>query len=57
MQRFQDKETGIEWHFEDDVADVFQFRDTPKTLTTTIKPRPSDAHVWIGGAWVLPIVL
>lgn len=54
MQKFQDTTTGIEWHFDDDVEDIFAFQSTPKTLTPNIQPRPSDAHQWVGGVWVLP---
>ncbi len=52
MQKFQDTVTGMEWHFDDGV-DHLAFEATPRTLSETIIPKPSEHHEWRMGAWVL----
>lgn len=53
MQHFQDTETG-QIHAFDDGIDPFTlgYRSIPKTLSATIKPKPSDEHVWLNGDWI-----
>ncbi len=51
MKKYQDTVTGQEWHFDDGV-DVSALPNVPKTLSTTIIPRPSGAHEWSNGGWV-----
>jgi len=52
MQKYQDTETGMEWHFDAGV-DVAALPNVPATLTQNIIQRPSQFHDWIGGGWVL----
>jgi hypothetical protein len=52
MQKFQDPETGLEWHFEDGV-NPHDYPSTPKKLTDKIVPQPSPFHTWSKGKWVL----
>jgi hypothetical protein len=53
MQHFQDTETG-QIHAFDDEIDPFAlgYRSIPKTLSSTIKPKPSEEHVWLDGDWI-----
>lgn len=53
MKHYQDTETGMIYAFEDDY-DPFMAnnRNTPSTLTETIKPKPDDFHVWYQGGWI-----
>jgi len=53
MQHYQDTETG-QIHAFDDGIDPFTlgYRSIPKTLSATIKPKPSEEHVWLNGDWV-----
>jgi hypothetical protein len=53
MQHFQDTETG-QIHAFDDGIDPFTlgYRSIPKTLSVTIKSKPSDEHIWLNGDWV-----
>lgn len=53
MQHFQDTETG-QIHAFDDGVDPFKlgYRSIPRTLSTTIIPKPSEDHVWFEGGWV-----
>lgn len=53
MQHYQDTETG-QIHGFDDGIDPFTlgFRSIPKTLSATIKPKPSADHVWLNGDWI-----
>lgn len=52
MQTFQDITTGQLWAFDDGV-NPHDYPSTPKTLSTTIIEKPSEAHVWQNGNWVL----
>jgi hypothetical protein len=53
MQHFQDTETG-QIHAFDDGIDPFTlgYRSIPKTLSVSIKPKPSEEHVWLDGDWL-----
>lgn len=53
MKHYQDTETGIIHAFEDGY-DPFAAnnRNIPTTLTETIKPKPTDSHVWHQGGWM-----
>lgn len=53
MQHYQDTETG-QIHAFDDGIDPFAlgYRSIPKTLSSTIKQKPSEEHVWLNGDWV-----
>lgn len=55
MKHYQDTETGMIHAFEDGY-DPFTAnnRNIPNTLTETIKPKPTDAHVWHQGDWIKP---
>lgn len=52
MQHFQDTATGMIWAFDDGV-NPSDYSSTPSTLSATIKEKPSEAHIWQNGAWVL----
>ncbi|MDH1181152.1 hypothetical protein N5C72_24000 [Achromobacter mucicolens] len=53
MKQYQDTETGMIYAFEDDYDPLTaNNRNIPKTLTTTVKLRPDDSHVWYQGAWI-----
>jgi hypothetical protein len=54
MQKFQDPETGLEWHFEDGV-NPHDYPHTPKKLTDKIVPKPTPFHTWSKGKWVLDV--
>lgn len=53
MQHFQDTETGQIYAFDDGI-DPFTlgYRSIPKTLSASVKPQPSEEHVWLNGDWV-----
>lgn len=53
MKHYQDMETGQIHAFEDDY-DPFTAnnRNIPRTLTSVIKPKPDDSHVWYQGRWI-----
>lgn len=53
MKHYQDTETGMIYAFEDDY-DPFTAnnKNIPTTLTKTIKPKPTDSHVWHQGNWI-----
>lgn len=53
MKHYQDTETGMIYAFEEDY-DPFTAnnRNIPTTLTETIKPKPTDSHVWHQGDWI-----
>jgi len=53
MQNYQDTETG-QIHAFDDGVDPFTlgYRSIPKTLTSIVKPKPSEEHVWLNGDWI-----
>lgn len=55
MKVFQDKSTGQEWHFDDDVdvAALISEGKLPATLTDKVITKPSRYHEWINGGWVL----
>lgn len=54
MQVYQDTKTGEEWHFDDGV-DVSSLDKPyiPKTISAKVIPKPSPAHTWVDGRWVL----
>lgn len=53
MKQYQDTETGMIYAFEDDYDPLTaNNRNIPKTLTTNVKPRPDDSHVWYQGGWI-----
>jgi hypothetical protein len=53
MKEYQDTETGMIHAFEDDY-DPFTSnnRNIPKTLTSVIKPKPDETHVWYQTGWI-----
>jgi len=55
MKYYQDTITGEMYAF-DESCNVEEYmktsRNTPKTLTTNIREKPSDAHVWHKGNWI-----
>lgn len=53
MQNYQDTETGQIYAFDDGV-DPFTlgYRSIPKTLTSIVKPKPSEEPVWLNGDWI-----
>lgn len=52
MMKYQDMQTGQEWHFDDGV-DIDALQNVPKTLTKNIIPRPDEFHDWNGGGWTI----
>lgn len=53
MKHYQDTETGAIYAFEDDVDPwALNNRNIPTTLSETIKPKPSDSHVWCQEGWI-----
>lgn len=53
MQNFQDTETGQIHAFDDGIDPMaLGYRSIPKTLSTIVKQKPSEEHVWIAGDWV-----
>lgn len=53
MQSYQDTETG-QIHAFDDGVDPFTlgYRSIPRTLTSMVKPKPSEEYVWLNGDWI-----
>lgn len=53
MKTYQDTETG-KLHAFDDGIDPYTLnnRNIPTTLSETVIPQPSDAHVWLNGNWI-----
>lgn len=52
---YQDLDTG-ELHalgIDDDPSDIIKFSGLPKNLTANVIPKPSEAHYWKNGNWVL----
>lgn len=54
MQKFQNKATGDEWHFDEGVN--VPALNLAVELTIEIIPRPSDKHIWNGHGWDAPQV-
>ena len=53
MQYFQDTETGQIHAFDDGINPfALGYRSIPKTLSATVKPQPSEEHVWLNGDWI-----
>ena len=53
MQYFQDTETGQIHAFDDGVDPMaLGYRSLPKTLSSIVKQKPSEEHVWLDGDWV-----
>ncbi len=53
MQHFQDTETGQIHAFDDGIDPMaLGYRSIPKTLSSIVKQKPSEEHVWLDGDWV-----
>lgn len=53
MQHFQDTETGQIHGFDDGVDPMkLGYRSIPKTLSSVVKQKPNEDHVWLDGDWV-----
>lgn len=53
MQHFQDTETGQIHAFDDGVDPMaLGYRSFPRTLSSIVKDKPSEEHVWLDGDWV-----
>jgi hypothetical protein len=55
MKNYQDTITGKLYAFENsvNVTSLMQTnRNTPKTLISKVKGKPSDNHIWYKGDWI-----
>ena len=52
MIQYQDTATGQIWMMEDGY-DFSNNTNVPTTLSSTVVPKPSEAHVWNGSGWTL----